>query len=250
MKHLHTYVFLTEILHRLRDLLARAADDGDRAADGGVLHDGDIGKDDVERDVELARHGRNERLGYVALHIGQAHDQLARLKLHDRGVFRNQLVDLAEVGGRVDEVLGDILLRGGKDAEYLALLDHTAVLHDRHTAADLLDDCHLMRDQDDRDAERFIELPQQPEDGFGGLRVERRGRLVAQQHIGVVGKRPCDGNALLLSAGELLGIRLRLVPDADQLEQPVHLVRDLLLGGRCCAADTPRCRTRCARASG
>lgn len=38
------------------------------------------------------------------------------------------------------------------------------------------------------------------------------------------------GNALLLSAGELLRVRLRLVSDADQLEQPVHLVRDLLSG--------------------
>ena len=228
--HLHTYVFLAEILHRLRDLRALAADDGDRAADRRILHDGNIGKDNVERNIEFTRYRRDQRLGNVALNVAQAHDELARLQLHHRRVLLDELLDLAEIGRRVDEAPGDLLPGICEHIEYLALLDDPAVLHDRHAVADLLDHGHFVRDDDDRDAELFVQVLQQPQDRLGGLGVERRGRLVAQQHIRVVCERPRDGNALLLSSGELLRVRLRLVSDADQLEQPVHLVRDLLSG--------------------
>ena len=36
-----------------------------------------------------------------------------------------------------------------------------------------------------------------------GLDVERAGRLVAQQHVGPLGDRARDGDALLLAAGQL-----------------------------------------------
>ena len=36
--------------------------------------------------------------------------------------------------------------------------------------------------------------------------VEGAGRLIQQYHIRIHGQRPCDGHALLLPAGELLGI--------------------------------------------
>ena len=43
------------------------------------------------------------------------------------------------------------------------------------------------------------------------LRVERRGRLVAEQHLGLVGERAGDADALLLPAGELRRIAVLLV---------------------------------------
>ena len=56
------------------------------------------------------------------------------------------------------------------------------------------------------------------------LGVERRGRLVEQQHLRLHGERPGDADALLLAAGELAGIFVDLVlePDArQQLARPL-----------------------------
>ena len=45
---LHSDIFFDQVFDRFRDLLSLAADDGDRSADGGILHDGDIGENDVD----------------------------------------------------------------------------------------------------------------------------------------------------------------------------------------------------------
>ena len=50
------------------------------------------------------------------------------------------------------------------------------------------------------------------------LGVERRGRLVEQQRGRVHGQRTGDGRALLLAAGELTGVGVGLVGDADAIE--------------------------------
>ena len=49
------------------------------------------------------------------------------------------------------------------------------------------------------------------------LRIKRRGRLVKQDDVRVHRQRPHDGNALLLSAGKLRGIRARLIRQTDAL---------------------------------
>ena len=76
-----------------------------------------------------------------------------------------------------------------------------------------------MRDEDDGDAERFVQAFQQRENLLGRLRVERRGRLVAQQNARVVGEGARNGHALLLSAGKLRGICVGLVVDLHQPQQ-------------------------------
>ena len=65
-------------------------------------------------------------------------------------------------------------------------------------------DVPLVRDHEDR-LPRFVQLPQQRHDLLAGGRVEVPRRLVGEQQLGVVRKRPRDGDALLLTAGELRG---------------------------------------------
>ena len=51
------------------------------------------------------------------------------------------------------------------------------------------------------------------------LRVQRRGRLVEEHELGLHCQRPGDRHALLLPAGELAGMGVHLVPQADPVEQ-------------------------------
>ena len=62
----------------------------------------------------------------------------------------------------------------------------------------------------------------------GQLGVERRGDLVEQHQLGLHRQRAGDRDALLLAAGELLGIGLRLVGEA-------HLRQHRSASSRCSA---------------
>ena len=87
-----------------------------------------------------------------------------------------------------------------------------------------------MGDDNDRNAEGFIQVLEQLQNRLGGLRIECRGSLVAEQHIRVVGQCASDCYTLFLTAGQLLGVCLRLITDADQIKQALYLFRNLLLG--------------------
>src|SRR5690625_5938800 len=50
-------------------------------------------------------------------------------------------------------------------------------------------------------------------------RIQRRGGLIAQQHLGLGGQRPSDADPLLLPARELGGVVVDAVAEADDLEQ-------------------------------
>ena len=57
------------------------------------------------------------------------------------------------------------------------------------------------------------------------LRVQRRQRLVEQQHLRLDGQRPGQRDPLLLAAGQLVGVPVRLRGQPDQVE---HLDRPLV----------------------
>ena len=116
-------------------------------------------------------------------------------------------------------MLGHRGFGSGEHLVHRADLSDTAGVDDRNALTDLLDDRHLVRDDDDGDAERLVDLLEQGEDGAGGRRVERARGLVAQQDLRVGGQRTGDGDALLLTAGELRRIVARAVGEADDLEQ-------------------------------
>ena len=79
-------------------------------------------------------------------------------------------------------------------------------------------EAHLVGDDDHRHAP-LGEVDHDVEDLLDHLGVERRGRLVEEHHLGLHGQRAGDGDALLLAAGELGGVLLGLVADADPVEE-------------------------------
>src|SRR5687767_11192760 len=74
-------------------------------------------------------------------------------------------------------------------------------------------DVRLVRDHDDGLAE-LVESLQDREDLRARVRVEVPGRLVGEDHRRVVQERARDGDALLLSAGELARAVLHAVGEA------------------------------------
>ena len=78
---------------------------------------------------------------------------------------------------------------------------------------------HLMGDDNDSDAEFLIDLPDELQDGIGGLGIESTGGFIAQQHLGVGGQRPRDGDTLLLAAGKLGRVGRGFIAQAHQLQQ-------------------------------
>ena len=64
-------------------------------------------------------------------------------------------------------------------------------------------DGRVVRDDDRGGAELAVDALERLEHDDAGRDVERAGRLVAQQHVGPLGDRARDGDALLLAAGEL-----------------------------------------------
>lgn len=96
--------------------------------------------------------------------------------------------------------------------------------------AHLLHHAHLVRDDDDGDAELFVDVADQLEDLARGLGVERARGLIAEQNLRICCERAGDGNALLLTAGELrrIGLGFVLEPhDVEKLQRP--LLTPLLL---------------------
>ena len=96
--------------------------------------------------------------------------------------------------------------------------DETLVEHG-HLIADRADNIHLVRDENDRQAEAAVDVAQQAEDGLRRLRIERRRRFVAEQQLRMIGERPRDTDALLLSAGELRGVFVAMLGQFDEFEQ-------------------------------
>ena len=76
-----------------------------------------------------------------------------------------------------------------------------------------------MRDDDDRHAERLVDLLEQVENRLRGVRVEGAGGLVAQEVFRPRGEGAGDGHALLLAAGKLRGIVFCAVGQSDEFEQ-------------------------------
>ena len=119
----------------------------------------------------------------------------------------------------------NIGLRVREHVRHAALLGDAAFIDDGHAVADLVDDLHLVRDDNDRHAERLVDLAQQLQDRARRVGVERAGRLVAEQVPGLGRQRTGDCHALLLSAGQLRGEACGLVGKAHDLQQ---LLRALL----------------------
>ena len=93
---------------------------------------------------------------------------------------------------REDEVPRRCGLGRGEDGRNKPLLHHLAVIEDGNVVAHLLHHAHLVRDDDDGDAELFIDVADQLEDLARRLWVERARRLVENDYRRVFQKQARD----------------------------------------------------------
>ena len=84
------------------------------------------------------------------------------------------------------------------------LLHDLARLHDDHAVAQQPHDVEIVRDEQIAHPERLLEVLQQIEHDRLHRDVERRGRLVEDDEIGLERDRARDADAGLLAAGELV----------------------------------------------
>ena len=113
-------------------------------------------------------------------------------------------------------------LRVGEDLRGLAVLDRAAAVHDQGVVGHLGDDPQVVGDDDDGRVELALQVLEQVEDLRLHGHVERRGRLVGDQHRRVVDQAHRDHRALPHAAGEL--VRVVVHPpvrlwDPDAVEQ-------------------------------
>ena len=94
-----------------------------------------------------------------------------------------------------------------------------SVVQNGHVGTDLLHHGHLVGDDDDGDTQALVDVLDEAQDGAGGGGVQGGGSLVAQQDLGVGGQGAGDGDALLLAAGELGGIGVRLVGKSHHVQK-------------------------------
>ena len=97
------------------------------------------------------------------------------------------------------------------------ILDHAAVA-EAHEAACVAPHIGIVRHEHDGDA-FAVELLEEGQDLLRRAAVESAGRLVGEQEARVVHERPRDGDALLLSAGQLHGSVMRPIGEADPSER-------------------------------
>ena len=69
---------------------------------------------------------------------------------------------------------------------------------------------------------------QQVHDLLGAAPVEIPCGLVAHQQRGIRDQRSCNGDALLLTARQLVGLVLAAIGEADQLQSRLHALAALI----------------------
>jgi hypothetical protein len=116
---------------------------------------------------------------------------------------------------------------------------NAAVAHVNGAVAVIRRGLGVVRDHEDGLAQPLVQVAQNLEHGFGVLGVEVAGGLVGQQNGRVVDDGARDGHALLLAAGERVGLVIQPAGDAEQAQHLVELGIRLRPGPRCSAP--PRC---------
>ncbi|MNV87717.1 hypothetical protein D3C71_1818630 [compost metagenome] len=110
-------------------------------------------------------------------------------------------------------------MRIGENAEDIALFHDFAVFHHRHAVADFAHHMHFVGDQHDGEIKTTVNIEQQIEDLIRRLRVEGRGRFIAQQYVRVICQRTGNAHALFLPAAELRRISILAAFQPHQIHQ-------------------------------
>ena len=119
------------------------------------------------------------------------------------------------------ELFGAFVLRRPEKLLRRPLFDKLASIEEADPVGHVAGKTHLVRDQQHGIAVLGGQLPDDLKDLAYHLGVQGRGRLVKQQDLGLHGQSPGDGDALLLSAGELAGVVVALVGEASYVRKLV-----------------------------
>ncbi len=134
-------------------------------------------------------------------------------------LLREHLGDLASDHQPDDVVAGDV--GGGVLADELAVAEH------RHLVGDLEQLVHLVGDVDDALA-LGLQCPDDPEQMLDLALRDRRGRLVHDEDVGIVGDGLGDFDHLAIGDGKVADLRLGIERNVEPLEQRLrpstHLV--------------------------
>src|SRR3989338_2669977 len=85
-----------------------------------------------------------------------------------------------------------------------------AAVFDEDDSFGMLCDVRFVGDEDDRPVLLLVEPLKGPKDDFAGFRVKISRRFIGKDERGIVDQRPCDGAALDLSAGKLVGKMIKM----------------------------------------
>ncbi len=132
-----------------------------------------------------------------------------------------------------EQGLGIGMLRPFEDRLHVALLLDLAALHHHHVVGDLAHHAEVVGDEEQRHVVLFLQAREQVEDLLLDGDVERGGRLVGDQELGLAGDRHRDHDALLLAARQLVrvGVDAQLrIGDADFVQERHDAVPRLLAG--------------------
>ena len=125
------------------------------------------------------------------------------------------------------------MLAGVEELVARADLDDLAGVHHGDAVGEVGDDREVVGDVERRDAVALREVADRVEDVRLGGHVERRGRLVEDDHLRAVGERHGDRHALLLAAGELVRVAAQEGRVGRQQDLGHHLGEPrLAVGGR------------------
>ena len=97
----------------------------------------------------------------------------------------------------------------------LSLFDHPALLHDADVVAHEADDGQVVADEQVGQTVFVLQVAHQVEDLRLHRHVECRGRLVADDEVGLADEGTGDGDALALATGELVGVLPVCIPTAS-----------------------------------
>ena len=109
--------------------------------------------------------------------------------------------------------------RVGEEMLRCAFLDNRSLIHEENAVGDLAGKTHLMGHHDHRHPGIAGQPPHHVQDFLDHLRIQGRGGLVEQHDLGLHRQGPRDGHALLLASGELRRVDVRLLGDADAIQQ-------------------------------
>src|SRR5437773_2075675 len=93
------------------------------------------------------------------------------------------------------------------------IVQNYAIAH-YYVALRVRSDVLLVRHHDDCDS-ALVEVLKNSHDLDTGSAVEVAGRLIGEQHLGIVDQRARNGHTLLLAAGELAGMMVLATGESD-----------------------------------